>query len=166
MASLSHVAVGFAAARAHDGAFRWRTMVALAAFSMLPDADVIAFKFGIPYESQWGHRGFTHSIVFAVFCGAVAWLVTKKSWKSTLALFVVVLTHPFLDSLTDGGLGVALFWPVTDARYFAPWTPIPVAPIGMGMLSRYGAYVLFAELAIAVPLLAAAHFLPRRARET
>ncbi|MFA7000490.1 MAG: metal-dependent hydrolase [Candidatus Paceibacterota bacterium] len=34
---------------------------------VIPDADVIApFKFGIPYDSQWGHRGFTHSISAAL----------------------------------------------------------------------------------------------------
>ena len=25
--------------------------------AVLPDADVLAFRFGIPYESVWGHRG-------------------------------------------------------------------------------------------------------------
>jgi inner membrane protein len=101
-----------------------------------------------------------------VLCGVVAWFVTQKNWKSTLALFAVVLTHPLLDSLTDGGLGVALFWPFTAERYFAPWTPIPVAPIGLGMFSRYGAYVLFAEAAVAVPLVALAHFLTPKAPAT
>jgi len=33
---------------------------------MIPDADVIAFRFGIPYESMLGHRGFSHSIIFAL----------------------------------------------------------------------------------------------------
>ena len=37
--------------------------------SIIPDADVIAFQFGIPYDSFWGHRGFTHSIVFAILFG-------------------------------------------------------------------------------------------------
>ncbi|MDO8828031.1 MULTISPECIES: metal-dependent hydrolase, partial [Gammaproteobacteria] len=33
--------------------------------AVFPDIDIIGFKFGIPYGSQWGHRGFTHSLVFA-----------------------------------------------------------------------------------------------------
>ena len=37
--------------------------------AMLPDADVIAFHFGIPYVHPLGHRGLTHSIVFAALPG-------------------------------------------------------------------------------------------------
>src|SRR5687767_4454874 len=33
--------------------------------AVIPDADVIGFKFGIEYESLWGHRGITHSVFFA-----------------------------------------------------------------------------------------------------
>jgi inner membrane protein len=162
MASLSHLVVGFAAARVHDGAFRWRTMVALGTFALLPDVDVNAFRFDVPYDAPFGHRGATHSICFALLAGIVAWLLTRR-WRSTLALFAVVLSHPLLDALTDGGLGVALFWPLTDVRYFAPWTPIPVAPIGMGMLSARGAYVLLVEAAVSLPLLLMAHRLAARA---
>jgi membrane-bound metal-dependent hydrolase YbcI (DUF457 family) len=36
-----------------------------------PDLDVIGFWLGVPYDSFWGHRGFTHSIVFAV---VVSWM--------------------------------------------------------------------------------------------
>jgi len=151
MASLGHIAVGVAAARAHEGRFNWRAAVAFSTFSMFPDLDVVAFRFGIPYSSQWGHRGFTHSIAFALMVGLAGLLVTR-SRKSTLTLFIVVLTHPFLDMLTDGGLGVALFWPLTNERYFFPWTPLPVAPIGKGMLSARGLYVLAVEAAAFLPL--------------
>jgi inner membrane protein len=33
--------------------------------SIIPDADVIAFRFGIPYSHWLGHRGITHSIFFS-----------------------------------------------------------------------------------------------------
>jgi len=32
--------------------------------AILPDIDVLAFKFGYAYEHWLGHRGFTHSIFF------------------------------------------------------------------------------------------------------
>ena len=35
--------------------------------SIIPDADVIAFRFGIPYSHWLGHRGITHSIFFLPF---------------------------------------------------------------------------------------------------
>lgn len=143
--------MGFAVARAHEGRFNWRAAVAFSTFSLVPDLDVIAFRFGIPYAAPFGHRGATHSIVFALAMGVAAWLLTR-SWKSTLALTVVVLSHPLLDMLTDGGLGVALFWPVTSERFFFPWTPLPVAPIGMGMVSAKGITVLAVELVAFVPL--------------
>ena len=59
---------------------------------------------------------------------------------------LVVASHALLDTLTDGGLGCALFWPFDLTRYFAPWTPLPVSPIGLGYLSPYGLYVATVEL--------------------
>ena len=64
MASIGHVAVGMAAARAfHPGPrSRWllfASMLFWSALSMLPDADVIGFQFGIRYSDPWGHRGAT-----------------------------------------------------------------------------------------------------------
>ena len=143
--------MGFAVARAHEGCFNWRAAVAFSTFSLVPDLDVIAFKFGIPYEAPFGHRGATHSIAFALVMGVAAWLLTR-SWKSTIALTVVVLSHPLLDMLTDGGLGVGLFWPITTERFFFPWRPLPVAPIGVGMLSARGMYVLAVEAVAFLPL--------------
>jgi inner membrane protein len=151
MASLGHVAMGFAVARAHEGRFNWKAAVAFSTFSLVPDLDVVAFKFGIPYGAPFGHRGATHSIAFALVMGVAAWLLTR-SWKSTIALTVVVLSHPLLDMLTDGGLGVGLFWPITSERFFFPWRPLPVAPIGVGMLSARGLYVLAVEAVAFLPL--------------
>jgi inner membrane protein len=33
--------------------------------------------------------------------------------------------------MTNGGLGVAFLAPVNNTRYFFPWTPIRVSPIGI-----------------------------------
>ena len=150
MASLGHIAMGFAVARAHEGRFNWKAAVAFSTFSLVPDLDVIAFRFGIPYAAQFGHRGATHSIAFALLMGVAAFALTR-SWKSTLAMTVVVVTHPLLDMLTDGGLGVALFWPLSLERLFFPWTPLPVAPLGSRMLSARGLHVLLVEAAAFLP---------------
>ncbi|MFO0600591.1 MAG: metal-dependent hydrolase [Myxococcaceae bacterium] len=152
MASLGHVIAGFGGARVHDARFHWKSMVAFAAFALLPDLDVIGFRFGIAYSDPLGHRGASHSIVFAVLVALVG-LALTRSRKSTLILFLVVLSHPLLDMLTDGGLGVALFWPFSNQRLFFPWTPLPVAPIGRGMLSARGAYVLLVESLVFAPAL-------------
>jgi inner membrane protein len=48
--------------------------------------------------------------------------------------------------LTNGGLGVALFAPFSNERYFWPWRPIEVSPIGLeAFLSPWGVRVLVSE---------------------
>lgn len=154
-ASFGHIAVGLAAGRAFTGvAERRRLVLSMAGFSalsMLPDADVIAFALRIPYGDPFGHRGATHSIAFAVLCGLIAFALRRDV---RLAVFtgVVVVTHPLLDMLTDGGLGCALFFPFSNARLFWPVQPIPVAPIGAGMLSGRGLFVVVTELVLFSPL--------------
>jgi inner membrane protein len=162
MASLGHIAVGMAAARVYrDTPSPERpsagAMLLWAALSFLPDADVIGFGFGVRYGDQWGHRGATHSFMFALMVGVVAALVAMWTKRSALRTGVfatlVVASHGLLDTLTDGGRGVALFWPFDLTRYFAPWRPIPVSPIGLGYLSPYGMFVAITELVLFSPLL-------------
>ena len=64
----------------------------------------------------------------------------------------VVMSHPLLDAMTTGGLGVAWAWPWSAERAFLPWRPIPVAPIGAGFLSERGLKVALTELAQGSPL--------------
>lgn len=118
----------------------WRFWVGLAACAALPDVDVLAFRWGIPYDSPWGHRGFTHSIFFAAVLGWAALEVlrlgekrfSKAWWGLCACLFLATASHGFLDAMTDGGRGIAFFWPFSDARYFLPWRPILVSPVTVG----------------------------------
>jgi inner membrane protein len=49
--------------------------------------------------------------------------------------------------MTDGGLGIAFFSPFDRTRYFLPWRPIRVSPIGVAsFFSRWGLEVLASEL--------------------
>lgn len=116
----------------------------------IPDLDVIGFDFGIRYGDFWGHRGFTHSLLFAALLAAVA-LVWARPEKQSPAgapwmwayLFLATASHGLLDAMTDGGLGVAFFSPFNNQRYFLPWRPILVSPIGIdAFFTRYGAAVL------------------------
>jgi inner membrane protein len=124
---------------------------------MLPDADVVAFAFGVAYEDPWGHRGATHSLLFGAAIGAAAAIAAPlfglRRVKMWLLASLVVISHPLLDTLTDGGLGCALFWPFDLARYFALWRPIPVSPLGLDFLSLSGAFVAAVELILFAPLL-------------
>lgn len=174
MASIGHIAVGLAAGRACEGhgvtTSPWRLMLGLTALSLLPDADVIAFVLRIPYEAPWGHRGASHSLVFAMAIAAMVALVwpalgRQHSLRWFGVVFGVVASHGLLDALTDGGLGAALLWPVTDARYFAPWRPLPVAPIGRGLLSMRGLRVMAFETLLFAPFVLYALW-PRRRAES
>ena len=139
-------------------------MLGLSALSVLPDADVVAFAVGIPYPHPFGHRGMTHSLLFAVFVGLLVALGLRVRQRPVLldALLAtaVVASHGLLDAMTTGGLGIEFFWPIDTHRYFLPWRFIPVAPIGARMLSPRGMSVLLTEALLFLPAWAYA-FWPR-----
>jgi inner membrane protein len=120
-----------------------RVVTAAVIGSVLPDADVIAFAFRVPYGSLFGHRGFTHSIAFAVMASLLLTLTIRPPRFAPALVFVFACTmsHAVLDALTNGGMGVAFFSPFSNRRYFFPWTPIRVSPIG-----RLSLRVLMSEL--------------------
>lgn len=128
-----------------------------AALSALPDADVIAFAFGIPYDAPFGHRGAFHSVAAGLALGLLAGLLGKAlgaRWgRTTVMGCLVAVSHGLLDTLTNGGRGIAVLWPVSDERFFAPWRPIPVSPLGWAVLSEWGLGVMLVELAWFLPLL-------------
>ncbi|MBI3296551.1 MAG: metal-dependent hydrolase [Elusimicrobia bacterium] len=119
--------------------------------AMLPDADVAAFLMGIPYEHMLGHRGLSHSLTFAAAVGGIcaAW-VARGTERRVAPLwgyfFLVIASHGIFDAMTDGGLGVAFFAPFSDERYFLPWTPLKVSPIGGGFFTARGIPVAVSEL--------------------
>ena len=126
-------------------------LIAGAICSVVPDLDVIGFDFGIKYGDLLGHRGFTHSIFFAALFAALMTMFLFQNHGSRLIvllfLFLSTLSHPVLDALTNGGLGVGLFAPFTNERYFFPYRPIEVSPIGVGaFFSHRGLKVMLSEL--------------------
>jgi inner membrane protein len=141
---------------------RWRELGLGALCSVLPDLDVIGFPLGIEYGELWGHRGMTHSVVFAALLagGLVAlWYRGRPARAMTgvfLYFFFCTASHGVLDALTNGGLGVAFFSPFDTTRYFFPVRPVLVSPIGIGeFFTEYGVRVLASEAVwIGLPALA------------
>lgn len=116
--------------------------------AMLPDLDVIGFRFGISYDATWGHRGAMHSLAIgAIVVFGMAALVPalRKGWTMAFLLFAIT-SHGLLDTMTDGGRGVALLWPVDSTRYFAPWRLIRVSPIGARFFTPRGMVTAISEL--------------------
>jgi inner membrane protein len=127
-----------------------RVLFVLAILSViLPDIDVISFKLGYPYEHWLGHRGFTHSILFAVIWSMVLSFLFGKANKQLffIVLFSSTLSHAILDAMTNGGLGVGFFIPFENTRYFFECRPIQVSPIGIErFFSEWGLRVVMSEL--------------------
>ena len=123
--------------------------------SVIPDADVIGFLFDIPYSHFFGHRGFFHSPFFgfllSLFIVSVFFRNEKRFaklwWFYVTYFFVLSASHGLLDAFTNGGLGIALLSPFDDTRYFFPWSPIMVSPIGVkAFVSKWGLMVIKSEL--------------------
>ena len=123
--------------------------------SVIADADIVGFPFGIPYEHFWGHRGFFHSPFFGLLMSFFLVIVFfrdieifSRPWFSYFSFFFLLsASHGVLDAFTNGGLGIALLSPFDNARYFFPWTPIMVSPIGIGgFFSPWGLSVIKSEM--------------------
>ncbi len=111
-------------------------LVVGAVLTVLPDIDVIGLRLGIPYGDMLGHRGLTHSVLFALVISAVATRImsrraTNNSYPMWTYFFLCLMSHGLLDALTNGGLGAAFFAPFDNHRYFFPSQPIEVSPLNI-----------------------------------
>src|SRR5258707_6020100 len=83
-----------------------RVWIAGAICSVIPDVDVIGFRFGIHYGDFWGHRGFTHSLVFAaLLSGAAAVILARRDelgigrFALFAYFFLATASHGVLDAM-------------------------------------------------------------------
>jgi inner membrane protein len=114
---------------------------------ILPDADVLAFRLGIAYSNDYGHRGFTHSLFFALLVGLAAMPFAHflQSTRKVVFVFIALCTasHGMLDMLTNGGLGVAFFWPFSSERHFFPFQVVQVSPLSLSKIMGPAGLLLF-----------------------
>ena len=78
MASVGHLAAGLACRWMDPKSKFWPFTALVGASSFAPDLDVLAFAFGIPYAHDFGHRGATHSIAFALMWGVLVGLLSRR----------------------------------------------------------------------------------------
>ncbi|WP_303637908.1 metal-dependent hydrolase [Stenotrophomonas tuberculopleuritidis] len=161
---ITHAAVPLALWCAADrGRIPPRLLAAGVIAAMLPDADVLAFALHIPYADAFGHRGASHSLLFACVLAALAAVLAffgsgrprsaglcqprlASTVQAAVFVFICAASHPLLDAMTSGGLGVALAWPWSEQRFFAPWRPIRVSPFAPQFFSARGIATLLSEL--------------------
>jgi len=130
-----------------------RIWLAGAACAVAPDIDAVGHWLGVPYGSLFGHRGLTHSLPFAaaLALGLTLGLFGHSAEEGSflrifLFLFLCAASHGVLDSMTDGGRGVAFLAPFDPERFFLPWRPIRVSPIGTrGFFGARGVAILESE---------------------
>jgi len=151
--AFSHAIVALAMGKAFENKeLSWRELLLGALCSVVPDLDVIGFYVGIQYGDVWGHRGLTHSVVFAALLAGSLVALRYRGKPAVvmtglfLYFFICAASHGVLDAMTDGGLGVAFFSPFDTTRYFFPMRPVLVSPIGVSeFFSAYGVRILVSE---------------------
>ena len=148
-AAAAAVSIAFAPAGT-PGRF-WPIAIATA---IVPDTDLLLFYFRLSYHHVLGHRGFFHSPFFGLIVSLILMVVffrdqtpfSSRWLHYFFLLFAIWTSHGILDALTNGGRGVAFLFPFSSRRYFFPWTPIQVAPIGIkSFFSSWGWSVLKSE---------------------
>ena len=122
--------------------------------AVAPDLDVISFYFGLSYDHVLGHRGLSHSLLFAAGLASIMTVLVRRTRMASPSgsrlwafFFLTTASHGVLDAMTTGGLGVAFFAPFSDARYFFPWRPFVVSPISVHQFfGPRGFRVMWSEL--------------------
>jgi len=118
MDSLTQIVLGAAVGEAVLGEkIGNKAMLYGAIAGTIPDLDVLARFFVDTVTATEWHRGFSHSIFFAiVFAPIFGWLTFKLNKKSEATFkdwswlfFLGLFTHPILDAFTTWG--TQLFWP-------------------------------------------------------
>jgi inner membrane protein len=144
----SHAVVGAGLARLYAARpMPWAYWGLAVILPTLPDLDVFSMA---AYGDPLGHRGITHSLLFALLLGTAAAGVTFSSfrtrwWSLAILLFVIIASHGVLDAMTRGGEGIPFCWPF-GGRY-GNWGPLPLSDIAFDLPDPRHSLAVRAELA-------------------
>ena len=105
--------------------------------ALAPDLDWFMTFLKLSGRHVLNHRGVTHSLAAALLLAlAVVLLAFRKEQRSSrlvLCMGACALSHCLLDACTLGGVGVAIFVPLTKVRFVCAWQPIQVGPIPLNL---------------------------------
>ena len=143
----THAAVGLGLARLYTGRpMPWTYWGLAAVLPIIPDLDVFSTA---AYGDAMGHRGLTHSLLFATVLGTAVAAATYRFfrvrwWSLAILFFLIIASHGLLDAMTTGGEQVPFFWPL-GVRY-GYWGPIPVSDIAFELPNPWRSRAIRAEL--------------------
>lgn len=174
MASIGHLMVGSAVGAGYaqdtDAPRRRLAICGFALLGLLPDLDLLGGVFGVSPDGPLGHRGLTHSLVFAA---AVALLIALIAWgrkarPGPIALwtFLAVGSHGIVDMLSSQGHGPMLFWPFTTETWLFAWRPVPGVATASEYFSLHAIPTFLTEAVIFSPFLVYALWVAFRKSQT
>jgi len=127
-----------------------------ALFANAADGDfLLVFAF---HNKSW-HRGFTHSVTFALLAGLLtSLLLSKRRFRVALVYWLAFASHGVLDYMTSKvGGGVTLLWPFSSERMKLGWWGLSEMPSNLTAFEIMKAlgveFVIFAALFLSVTLL-------------
>lgn len=132
-----------------------RLLLALFVGALVANAADLDFLLVFALHSKAWHRGFSHSIIFALLvCLLSALSVGKRHMREALAYGLAFASHGVLDYLTtkEGG-AVELLWPFSTERLMLGWWGLSEWPSRLPLTGILKALVL--EFAIFTPVLLA-----------
>lgn len=115
MTLFGHASVSYVSSRVIPG-----TLISACVIGgIIPDIDFIFIMF--PFFNAI-HRVVTHNIFFVMIVASViCWFFPNQRGRAWLCAFVCGMLHLLVDSTLDqnptNGLGVALFWPLSDTMF-------------------------------------------------
>lgn len=124
-----------------------RLLLAAIFCSCWQDLDLVTFAFEMRPPEALAHRGAAHSLFAAALMAILVAAVVTRSLRAAPFLFLCGASHGLIDLVTAGEHGVALFWPLSDARITSSWKLLPAVQVGLDeYLSFWGILTIVDEL--------------------
>jgi membrane-bound metal-dependent hydrolase YbcI (DUF457 family) len=130
-----------------------RSFKPLLAGALLANAADLDFALAFAFHSRAWHRGFSHSIAFALMvCLVFVLSLGRRRVREAVTYGLAYASHGILDYLTtkEGG-GVELLWPFSSERFVFDWVGLSELPSRMPAMEVVTSLAL--EFALFAPLL-------------
>jgi inner membrane protein len=138
----------------------WKPLLLGFVLANSPDFD---FAFSFFLGAHDFHRGFTHSLLFALIVASIIFTILKRNNRqNALAYSIAFLSHTILDYVCAKDGGVRLLMPFDYTAY--KLGQISFSELSRGFVLQEMLYFSLLEILVFVPLFCAAIFLSRKMR--